>query len=868
MNPAVPAPKASLSLVAIVVLMAGLFLSTVAAIFAFRSFDSDESQRFNEAVDEIHSDLQSRLNFFTHSIRQLAAVYAINPNLSEETFINYTYSTGMRGIDEDIYSYGIFKRSKGTTLEKDRYLIELREIGTHVPRKVVPLGTDISKDVPRVALFREAIDTARVVLATHVPGLLPGTEAGQMMVAAAYVGNRNPATVAERRKMAIGIAFARFSETGLFDQVLQNAGTYKAHLDVQVFDGPSEASANGKAKPLYERHTSAVDLKSKVLRSSVFKINAGGRPFTVRILSPNSQISSPASLIAILILAIGVAASLLAFRLIRERERRSDRLFKSERQLKLITESLPVLIAYIDSDLTYRFNNRIYEDVIGLPRNQITNHKIEEILGPVFYREQLEPNLLRALSGETIEHDLTLTRANGSIRRYHQVLLPDLDDRGVVKGVVSMHTDVTERAKSEERTIFLEEVSTILATSLDPSIVAEKLTKKLVSLCDWCVIELLNDDAKIERHLYAASTPKRFDRLANFYKDFPPSSKDRRLTGEARETKTTQVLEHVTLEGLKPYISNPFRLEALQRIGFESIVIVPLVNGERVLGTLALYSGEKEKRFTGDDVTFFEDIALRSSLAFENTRLYAESQNLNRAKDHFLAMLSHELRTPMNVILGWLEILTTEDVDDETYAQALDTLNRNAKVQIQLINDLLDVSRIINGKLSLHAAHVNIGSVASGALDNIQPSVRAKNIECSLKIDGDVFATVDSERIQQVLWNLLSNAVKFTPNGGKIEIKVNGDQNDVRMSVTDSGQGIDANFLPFVFDRFRQEEGGFTRSQGGLGLGLSIVRYIVEGHGGTIAVTSTGRNQGTTFTVVLPKVSQILDESHFTEPAL
>jgi PAS domain S-box-containing protein len=849
MDPFAPLPKQSLAHVPALVLMAGLFLSTIAALFAFRAFDSAESQRFSEAVDEIQGEIQGRLDFLTTSVRQLAASYAINPNMSEEMFIDFTYSTGIHANDDGIYTYGIVKRTPGKKSQSSKFYLELREVGTNAARVTAPLGVDLSNDKPRVALFRQAIETSQVILSLNLPGLTPRGESGHMMLAASYKGNRNPATISERYKTTLGIAYARFSARGLFDQALKSATSYKSHLDVEIFDGDLHAFAMGQANSIYKRYSKTTESKVNSPRSSTFEIEAGNRVFTVRILSSRSQIWSTPSYIAFFILALGIAASLLCFRAIRERERNSEQLFKSERQLKLVTESLPVLIAYIGSDFTYKFNNRVYESVTGRPRSEITDHKVEEIVGPI-YREQLAPQLERAMKGESIEQDWTLKHPNGVIRHYHQVLLPDIDSRGNVNGVVAMHTDITERTKAQEHVLFLEEVSSILATSLDPSVVADKLTQKLLSLCDWCVIELLNDEGEIDRHLYASSTPERMNRLRDFYKDFPPTAKDRRLTARARETKQTQYIEHVTFDSLKASIPDEGRLQRILQIGFESIVIVPLTTGERVLGTMALYSGERAKPFTKDDVLFFEQIAVRSSLAFENARLYAESQNLNRAKDHFLAMLSHELRTPMNVILGWIEILMTEDVDDATYSQAIDTLNRNAKVQIQLINDLLDVSRIINGKLLLHASQGNLG---------VQPSVRAKNIECTLTIEGDPRATIDSERIQQVLWNLLSNAVKFTPTGGKIQIAVKGDQNDVRLTISDSGQGIDAGFLPFVFDRFRQEEGGFTRSQGGLGLGLSIVRYIVEGHGGTISVTSEGRDRGTSFIVVLPKISRLPD---------
>ena len=731
--------------------MTGLLLSTTAAVFAFRSFDADESQRFSEAVDEIHGDLQKRLDFFANSVRQLAGVYALKPDLTQNKFLDYTSSTGIRASDAGIWSYGVFRRQKGATRDLDHWFLELRQIGPAAPKIVSPLGQDVTSNKERVELFNHAVDEASAVIATHVPGLPPNQSSGQMMTAAAYEGNHIPDSVEERRKRAIGVAYARFSEAGLFDQVLQNAGSYKSHLDMQVFDDSVKLVSGLKPKPLYE-HQSPHQARS-FPRSAFFEIHVGQRPFAVRVLSNHSPLWSTAAIVSVLILALGIAASLLAFRIIRLRERKSE-------------------------------------------------------------------------------------------------------------------IDMIERAKSQANAEFLEEISSILATSLEPVVVAEMLTKKLLAVCDWCVIELLDGDGVIDRHQYSASSPERHDRLKKFYDVYPPQTTKRRLTNRARETKETQYIEIYNGDTMAAWIPDPERLRLLTTIGFESVVIIPLMSQDRVLGTLAMYSGDPRHLYSPQDVQYFEDIAMRSSLAFENARLYAESQNLNRAKDNFLAMLSHELRTPMNVILGWLEILSTEDVDKETYDQALETLNRNAKVQIQLINDLLDVSRIINGKLSLHASDNNLGTVASGAVDSVQPAVRAKNIATSLKTEGDLSAMVDAERIQQVLWNLLSNAVKFTPNDGSIHVSVIGDTGAIRIVVADSGQGIDPAFLPFVFDRFRQEEGGFTRTQGGLGLGLSIVRYIVEGHGGTIHVESNGRGFGSRFTVVLPKTAQITGEIQFTPPAL
>ncbi len=861
MKRVVPALRQSKSFVAVSILVIGLALSTTAAVFAFRAFDADEAQRFGEAVDEIHGDLQGRLDYFETSVKQLAAVYAINPRLQPSEFINYTASTDIRARDPGVYSYGIFQRRRSFTSSGDRYFLTLRELGPHAPRKVGPVGVEVSEDRRRVELFTQAIESASPVYAADIPGLPPlVNQTGQMFAAAAFENNVIPSSIEERKRKAIGIAYARFSPTGLFDQAITNPGPYKAQLEIQIFDGP--LSQITKLKPLLDQRSSGGS--RDLTRRATFEIEIGGRKFAVKVNSTQSPAWSTAGFIAILILALGLAASLLAFRILRQRERRSERLAQSERQLSLITASLPVLIAYIDEHFTYRFNNKVYEQVWKRPLSEITGRRVDELVGPEL-TSRFQAVYKRAMKGERVESDWTVRFKDGSDKSFHEVVLPDINYRGDVKGVVVMHTDITARARLQANAEFLEEVSRILATSLDTTVVGQMLAKKLLARCDWCVIELLNDEGSIDRHLWAASTPERYEKLKKFYESYPPHKTGRRMTSAARETRQTQYVHRVTNDVMKPWIPDDTRRDRLIAMGFQSIVIVPLMTQDRVLGTMALYSGTAENLFTEDDVRYFEEIGLRSSLAFENARLYSESQNLNRAKDHFLAMLSHELRTPMNVILGWLEILSTEDVDKETYEQALDTLNRNAKVQIQLINDLLDVSRIINGKLSLHAARNDLGSITAGALDSVQPSTRAKNIKTVLESEGDLWAMIDAERIQQVLWNLLSNAVKFTPNGGQITVIAKGDAREVKVTVTDTGQGIDPGFLPFVFDRFRQEEGGFTRTQGGLGLGLSIVRYIVEGHGGTISVSSPGRGLGATFSVVLPKITTLSEPSHFTE---
>lgn len=235
----------------------------------------------------------------------------------------------------------------------------------------------------------------------------------------------------------------------------------------------------------------------------------------------------------------------------------------------------------------------------------------------------------------------------------------------------------------------------------------------------------------------------------------------------------------------------------------------------------------------------------------------AEAETANRMKDEFLATVSHEIRTPLNAIIGWSHLLRSGSLDEATAARAVETIDRNAKSQAQLIEDILDVSRMITGKLRLNSEPVDIASVINAAIDSVQLAIDSKDLQLEVTLDPSARHTVgDASRLQQVVWNLLANAIKFTPAGGRIEVKVERAGRNLKLQVSDTGQGIGASFLPFIFDRFRQADGTTTRQHGGLGLGLAIVRHLVELHGGTIKADSAGEGKGATFTIKLPLALQ------------
>src|SRR5262245_12938552 len=260
--------------------------------------------------------------------------------------------------------------------------------------------------------------------------------------------------------------------------------------------------------------------------------------------------------------------------------------------------------------------------------------------------------------------------------------------------------------------------------------------------------------------------------------------------------------------------------------------------------------------FTG----IIRDIKVRKNAERENEKLLAREQTArsnaeeaNRLKDEFLATVSHELRAPLNSILGWVSLLRFKKLDKASVSKALEIIERNARIQTKLINDLLDVSRIITGKLRLNVSLVDLTSIIEAAVSSMRLAIDAKEIYLKVKAEPSaMWVYGDPDRLQQVVWNLLSNAIKFTPRRGRVEIALRRIDSQIQLMVSDNGQGIEREFLPYLFERFRQAEQSNTRIHSGMGLGLAIVRHLVELHGGTVQGESSGKGQGAQFTITLP----------------
>lgn len=410
-----------------------------------------------------------------------------------------------------------------------------------------------------------------------------------------------------------------------------------------------------------------------------------------------------------------------------------------------------------------------------------------------------------------------------------------------------------EAESSERRAAFLAEAGTMLSGTLDYEKTLTNISRLAIPMfADWCFVYLALESREISSALIAHVDPEK-EHLAQQVEIRPEDlSGDTLPVVRVFQSGTPELFTDISDEELHATLKDEHKFEALKQLGLRSAVVVPIPGRHSVQGVIG-FASPKPSRYASTDLMFAQDLARRISLALENARLYRQAQEANRAKDEFLATLSHELRTPLNAILGWTQILRAKRLDQVTTARAFEAIERNAKAQAQLIEDMLDVSRIITGRLRLELQPVQLSEAVEAALDSVRPTADAKTVrlECEVGKQGSVISG-DQHRLQQIVWNLLSNAVKFTPSGGRVHVKLEYTDSEVKLTVADSGRGISPQFLPYVFDRFRQAETMVSRTAGGLGLGLSIARHLVELHGGLIEACSEGDGRGATFTVTFP----------------
>jgi PAS domain S-box-containing protein len=406
-----------------------------------------------------------------------------------------------------------------------------------------------------------------------------------------------------------------------------------------------------------------------------------------------------------------------------------------------------------------------------------------------------------------------------------------------------------EAERAASRVFRLQAVTSALAEALTRSQVAEVAVQQGVAALGGRqgVLYLLSADGdRLVMLEQIGLSPEASERLG----ELPLSAK----APPCRAARTSEPV-WLELEEAGP-LSGDAGIGAL--LGPRAVACVPLDLEGRTAGVMMLCFDEP-RRFTDDDRFLLLTMARQCAQALDRARLYEaelkarrEAQAANRAKDEFLSVVSHEIRTPLNAMLGWAQILAGRPAEPEALQKGLGVIVRNAKAQARIIEDILDVSRIITGKLRLELRPLDVAQVVRAAVEVVRPAADARDIDVELSLGEGLVVSGDPDRLQQVVWNLLSNAIKFTPREGRVRVIARPLGGSVEIAVVDSGRGISEDFLPYVFDRFRQADSSMSRGHGGLGLGLAIVRYLVEMHGGTVEAESTGEGQGATFRVTLP----------------
>ncbi|MEH1867574.1 MAG: PAS domain S-box protein [Nostoc sp.] len=518
---------------------------------------------------------------------------------------------------------------------------------------------------------------------------------------------------------------------------------------------------------------------------------------------------------------------------ITERKLAEAALHQREDQLRLITNAVPVQISYVDSQQRYRFNNKGYEDWFALPASEIYGKHIREVLGESVYQSIL-PYVEAVLSGEEVTYETQLLHKDGTHHYVNVSYVPQFSEQGKVEGFVALITDITLHKlaefalkQSEKRLKTLTEKVRIIpwevnATTGNFTYVGPQTVEILgYPLSDWYIDDFWQKHIHPEDQKWAIQYCQESSLSLNNYE-----FEYRMLAADGKIVWLYDIVNVVRDEN-GPQLLHGFMLDITDRKQAEQ-------EREQLL--------EREK-------------AAR-----------ADAEAANRMKDEFLATLSHELRTPLNAILGWTQLLRNRKFDQATTARALETIERNTRSLAQLIEDVLDVSRIIRGTLNLSIHRIKLVPLVEAAIDTVRPAAEAKEISINSRFDPEVGVIVgDTNRLQQVVWNLLSNAVKFTPKGGRVDVQLERIESSVQIRVSDTGVGIAAEFLPHVFERFCQADSSSTRSHGGLGLGLAIVRHLVELHGGTVSVESLGIGRGATFIVNLP-MKAVYVETNTAEP--
>jgi PAS domain S-box-containing protein len=498
--------------------------------------------------------------------------------------------------------------------------------------------------------------------------------------------------------------------------------------------------------------------------------------------------------------------------------------------------------------------NRFAESLYGWAKNEALGRNIVALVVAPEAMAQSNEIMARLRAGQNWSGECLLQRRDKTKFPAFVTDTPVFDAQGNLKAIIGVSSDITERKRVEDSVRLLADASASLARLVDYQSTLQVVAGLAVpKFADWCVVDMVEDDGSLRRLAVVHADPAKVGMAHDFQRRFPPNPMAARGPAKVLRTGVSDTIGDIHDELLVEIAGDEEELRILRGLGLRSYMCVPLKGRSEVLGIISFVSSESERRYTSADLAFAEELARRAAVAIDNAQLYAELRESDRRKDEFLATLAHELRNPLAPIRNALQILKMPRVDAATGLQVRDVMERQVDQLVRLVDDLLDVSRVMRGKIELRKETVELASIIARGVETATPLIEVQGHELTVAVPPEsLLLDADPVRLAQVIGNLLTNAAKYTETNGHIWLSAERQGGHVSVRIRDNGIGIAPDMLPHVFDLFVQADQAATRSQGGLGIGLTLVKNLIEMHDGTVEAQSAGLGKGSEFIVRLP----------------
>ena len=546
-----------------------------------------------------------------------------------------------------------------------------------------------------------------------------------------------------------------------------------------------------------------------------------------------------------------------------EQRQAQEALAESERRFRQLADAMPQIVWTAGTDGQIEYTNRRWRELTGLPES-MGNAGWAQILHPDEAKAARDLWAASLRSGERFEKELRLLDRHDRTYRWHLLrTIPVRDEQGNVVRWYGTSTDIHEQKRAAESSRFLAEASGALAGVVDYESTLQKVANLAVPhFADWSAVDMVDDDGGLRRLAIAHQDVESIDLVHRLTREYPPDPESPSGAFAVLRTGRPQIISDVTDEMLERAARDERHLDLLRALRLKSYICVPLAASGNALGVLTFATAESGRRYTEVDLALAVDLARRAAVAVENARLYQALREADRRKDEFLATLAHELRNPLAPIRNSLQILKMPRVDDETRERSRETMERQVQHMVRLVDDLLDVSRVMRGKIELRRERVELAVVVARAVETIQPLLDARGQELNVRLPTESLPIrADPVRLSQVIGNLVANATKFSHPTGRIWLTGERDGDMAVVRLRDEGIGIAPQMLTRIFDLFVQADHASSRAAGGLGIGLTLVRNLVELHDGTVEARSDGPGKGSEFTVRLPISTDVRPES-------